>query len=116
MTKKQMYDIKEAATELNFSESYIRTLIRRGTLETTRVPLSEGSLVTKHMIAAEELDRFMNQAPHKTRRHDGRNKFTLYAGPEEVGEIMVLLRESGYDEVADLIEPANSLNYWPLEE
>lgn len=111
----KQYDIREAAIAMSFSESYVRTLVRRGTLETTRVPLSEGSLVTKHMISEEEIDRFMNEAPHKSRRHDSRNKFIMYATPDEIVGVLQSLRNSELGEVANLIEPANDLAYWPVE-
>lgn len=111
MTERQ-YDIKEAADALGFSQIYIRTLIRRGTIPTTKVPLAEGSLVTRHMISQSELDRFLHELPHKSRRSDGRNKFIMYARPDEYSAAYQCLVAAGLKEVADLILPANKVKFW----
>jgi len=112
MSKKKQYDINAAAKELGFSVVYIRTLIRRGVIKTTRVPLAEGSMVTKHVIDEDELQKFLTDVPHKSRRCDGRNKFILYARPEEYTLIYQALTNAGLKEVADLIAPANKVMFW----
>lgn len=108
----KQYDIPTAAEELGFSQAYIRTLIRKGTLKTTRVPLSEGSLVTKHVISEEALREFENESPHKSRRLDGRNKFIMYLRPDEYMPAYQALSKAGLHEVADLLTPANKLKFW----
>ena len=112
----KMYDIPAASARIGFSQSYVRTLIRRGTLISEMVPLSKGSLVTKHMISESELQRFLEEVPHKSRRHDSRNKFVLYATPDEIAPLLDAMRNAGFGEIADLVEPANQLAYWPLRE
>lgn len=112
MDKQEQYDINAAAKELGFSVVYIRTLIRRGVIKTTRVPLAEGSMVTKHVISKEQMDKFLNDVPHKSRRYDSRNKFILYARPEEYVLVYQALVNADLKEVADLIVPANRVMFW----
>lgn len=112
MDKQEQYDINAAAKELGFSVVYIRTLIRRGVIKTTRVPLAEGSMVTKHVISKEQMDKFLNDTPHKSRRYDSRNKFILYARPEEYILVYQALVNANLKEIADLIVPANRVMFW----
>lgn len=108
----QQYDILAAANKLGFSQTYIRTLVRRGVIKTTRVPLSEGSLVTKHVISEAVLDEFLNETPHKSRREDGRNKFIMYADPGEYVLVHQALVAADLQEIAELIIPANKVKFW----
>lgn len=103
------YDIPHAAEYMGFSVPYLRTLIRRGTIKTTRQPVHEGTSVTKHMIAESELKRFMKDAPHKSKRSDGRNKYVLYARTDEVVIARMALLNAGLSEVAALLMPANKM-------
>ena len=112
MAEKRQYDINAAAKELGFSTIYIRTLIRKGVIKTTRVPLAEGSLVTKHVINEDEMQRFLKDIPHKSRRDDGRNKYILYARPDEYMQAYQVLTLAGLQEIADLIVPANKVMFW----
>ena len=112
MSEKKQCDINAAAKELGFSVVYIRTLIRRGVIKTTRVPLAEGSMVTKHVIDEDELQKFLTDVPHKSRRYDGRNKFILYARPEEYILVYQALANADLKEIADLIVPANKVMFW----
>ena len=100
------YTIVEAATELGFSVQYIRTLVRNGRLVTTKEPIAPGSLVSRHVITTEELERFRNEVPHKSKRSDSRNKFIIYLLPTEVGIVRKALEGAG---LPDTLKPANRL-------
>jgi len=106
------FDIPAAAVEIGFSVPYVRTLIRTGKIKTTLEPVHEGSNVLKHVIEEDELQRFVKQAPHKSRRQDGRNKYNMYATNEELIEVRQMLYDAGKKELADLIVPANRLKHW----
>jgi hypothetical protein len=103
------YDIEDAATELGFSAMYIRVLVHSGRLNSTMEPITPGSLVTKHVITAEELERFRNEVPHKSKRADGRNKFIIYLLPTEIAPARKALEKAGLPEVASGIRPSNRL-------
>ena len=106
---KLKFDIEETAEELNFSAQYIRLLVRTGRLHSTMEPITEGSLVERHVITAEELERYKNEAPHKSRRSDGRNKFIIYLAVKEIAPARKALKAAGLKEVAEGIRPANKL-------
>jgi hypothetical protein len=103
------YTIDEAAVELSFSAQHIRTLIRQGRLESTMEPLAEGSLVEHHIISAEELERYRNEVPHKSRRSDGRNKFIIYLLATEIAPVRKALEKAGFADIAKGIRPSNKL-------
>lgn len=107
--EEKWYTIPEAADFLGFSQAYIRTLIRKNQLTTDMVPLSEGSLVMRHVITESSMGEFLNTVPHKTRRNDGRNKFIVYISPDEYPRVLDVLEENGLGEVARLLEPANKV-------
>jgi len=107
-----VYDINSAAQAAGFTTAYIRNLIRKGVIHATREPVREGSLVTRYVIDSQELDRFLNTVPHKSRREDSRNKFVMYATPDEFTAAIQALEAAGLHEVASLITPANKVkNY-----
>ena len=106
---KTKYTIEETATELSFSTQYIRLLIRQGRLKTTLEPLVEGSLVSHHMVSVEELERYRNEAPRKSRRPDGRNKFIIYLKATEIAPARKALQDAGMPDVAAGIRPSNRL-------
>jgi len=63
----------------------------------------------RHMIAVKDLDDFVENHQGRNRRDDGRNKYIMYATPEEYKESVRVLRAAGRTThaVADLIVPAN---------
>lgn len=92
-------DLKEAARYLGLGEQYIRTLVRKGLLPTTMVPLRDGAVTLKHMITVKDLDAFRDRETHRTgARADGRNKYLLYANQEEYEGVTELLT-TNYPEV-----------------
>jgi len=106
------YDIPAAAKKIGFSVAYVRTLIRSGKITTVMQPLYEGSHVMKHMIPDDQLQKFVEEMPHKSRRKDGRNKYIVYARNDELLQIRQALFNAGLNELAFLIAPANRLKHW----
>jgi hypothetical protein len=98
------YSIPEAAKALEVTEAYIRLMIREGVIESSLEPVSEGSRVTKHMIADVELAAFAQREGRRApRRKDGRLKCVFYATMNElnlVKEILYGTHEEGLMEVA----------------
>lgn len=105
------YTVPEAAEYLGFSQTYLRTLVRKGTLIPLRVPTFEGSLVTRYVFSESMLEAFLNEAPHKSRRRDGRNKFVVYIHPDEYPRVLEALRDHDLGEVAQLLLPANKVKF-----
>lgn len=110
--KEKLYDIIDAAKYLGFSQIYIRMLIRKGRLASVKKSSTPGSLVMKHMVRESDLNEFIGEMPHKTRRADGRNKFIMYATPGEYTRTRQVLLNANLIEVADLIIPANKVKFW----
>jgi hypothetical protein len=108
----KLYDIHAAAAQIGFSTGYVRTLIRKGKIKTELQPLHEGTCVLKHMIPETELQKFVDEVPHKSRRSDGRNKFIVYLRNDELLHARQLLIDGGLGEIAFMIQPANKLKHW----
>jgi hypothetical protein len=106
-SNQQTLDIIEAAEFLNYTPQYIRALVRTKKIKTTQIPIVEGARVLKHIITMEELKRFQATRGTRTRRKDGRNKFILYARPQEYPKILKALKAADLEVVADLITLAN---------
>lgn len=109
MESNNIFTIDEAAEYMGYSSSYTRSLIHNGKLESTMQPVSEGSGVKKHTITKAACDDFLENAPHRNRREDGRNKYIMYATPKEFRESIRVLKAAGRttNAVAELIVPAN---------
>lgn len=101
------YDIPEAAVAMNFTDQYIRSLVRIKKIASIREPVVPMSQVTKHIILGSEMIRFLSKIDKKTRRPDGRYKFNIYASLKEKKEVAKLLRDAGYEAIASTIVLAN---------
>ena len=85
--------IKEVCSKYGLSEVYVRRMILKGKLASEKVEIATNTY--KHMIAIEEVERWRKASQGKgSRRGDGRNKFTLYATPEEIAQIQKLIGEA----------------------
>jgi len=82
-TPTKLLSIKEAAQHLGTTDTYVRTLVRKGKLATERENLNEDGTLWRHMIPITELESYKGNA-RTSRREDGRNKYVLYATPEEL--------------------------------
>jgi hypothetical protein len=85
----KQFSIKSAAIELGLSEVYIRRMIQKGQIETTKVAISDN--VWKHMIDEAELAQWRKNTNSRSIREDGRNKFTVYANADEYAQLQKLL-------------------------
>ena len=92
--KERMYKISEATGVLGMREQYLRKLIREGKIKTTKVfklnALQEPTHTFLHMISQSAIDLYLSTKGTRTRsanRNDGRQRWILYATPEEVAAI-----------------------------
>jgi len=93
--QEQQYDIYQAANMLQVSAAYVRMMVRNKQIETTMVPIKEGSQVMKHLISQSELDAFGEREYKRApRRTDGRAKCCFYASEEELRLVKELLYQT----------------------
>jgi len=85
----KQYTIKEICIELKLSEVYVRRMIHHGKIKTTKVEIAKNTF--KHQIAEDELNRWRKETSGRSKREDGRSKFTLYATADEYDKIQKLL-------------------------
>jgi hypothetical protein len=86
--------IKEVCLRFGLSEVYVRRSISKGSLKTTKVRIEGHESGYKHLIDEDEVIRWRSESGHN-KRDDGRNRFLLYATPEEFGDLESLIKESG---------------------
>jgi len=91
-TKADALSIKEAAEASGLSNVYIRRAILTGKLPSTKVQVGDTE-VMRHEIAVEDFNAWRASTASRSRRDDGRGKYTVYASPEEYAEIVELLKE-----------------------
>ena len=91
MATKEMLTIKQVCAEYALSQVYVRRMIQKGKIKTTKVKFNANQF--KHIIAREEIEKWRATASTRARRADGRNKFTLYATPAERVILQNLLEE-----------------------
>lgn len=104
-----MKTINQVARETGFTPQYIRTLIRRGTLKSKKIPISEHSPVVRHMIYDESLAEFLHTTQRKTKRTDGRNKFVFYADQIEYASVVDALTAAGLTAIVESLRTANKI-------
>lgn len=86
----QYYSIKEAAREFGLSECWVRRMVHQNKLAHRRVQVGD-TKVQRIEISREALEARASKS--RSRRDDGRNKFTLYATPAEFAKLEKLLKE-----------------------
>lgn len=94
-TKTTMYGIKDACKLLGLSEVYVRRMILKGIIPTTKVEIRTNTF--KHLISEDDLNIWRESVKGRSRREDGRSKFTLYASIEELAQIQALLEENSIE-------------------
>ncbi len=97
------YTIKTAAQVSGLSEVYIRRAIQTKKLPTLKVQI-EGTEIFRHEIKVEDFEAWRNGAGNHTVRTDGRNKFVLYANPNELAKLNEFLAK---EKLGASIEKAN---------
>ena len=101
--QENLLSINDVAREFELSPIYVRNAIRHQLIETTMVPIAPESKTLKHLMTREAVVAWRETRNSRSRREDGRNKFTLYATPEEKAQIEALLANN---EIGALIEKA----------
>jgi hypothetical protein len=91
-SNKTTYSIKEACETLELSPVYVRRMIQKGVIKTNKVEIAKNTF--KHEIEAEEIERWRNSIGNRSKREDGRLKFTLYASQDELQQIQKLLEDN----------------------
>ena len=87
----KMLSIKEVCKEYNLSEVYVRRMILKGKLQSTKVEIATNTF--KHLIDVAEVERWRKSSHHNggVRRSDGRNKYTIYGTEEEIAKLYELI-------------------------
>jgi|GEM_PF-6725087 len=90
---KEMLSIKEVCAKFGLSEVYVRRMILKGKLQSEKVLIATNTY--KHLIAIEEVERWRKASNGAgSRRDDKRNKFTIYATPDEIAEVQKLIEKA----------------------
>jgi hypothetical protein len=90
----QYLSIKEAASEFELSEAWVRRMVHKDLVSYKRVQVGN----TK--VRRIEIERSSIEARvtgGRSRRDDGRGKYTLYATPEELEQIQAALEAAGIE-------------------
>lgn len=86
--------ITAAAEFLGMKPQYVRTLIRKGKFKPNRVKVREDSEVWRWEIPIDQLKAYQATSGTRTRRADGRSKYTMYATQDELSTIQKLVADS----------------------
>jgi hypothetical protein len=92
MTTKNL-TIKQAARHLGKSEMWVRRMVHQAKLPHSRELVPGTEQVYRILIPIEALDA--RKTVTRTRRDDGRNKFTVYATPAEMKAFNEALKAAG---------------------
>jgi hypothetical protein len=90
----QYLTIKEAAAEFDLSLAWVRRMVHQDKVEYRRVQVGD-TKVRRIEILRSSLEA--RQAGGRSRRDDGRGKFTLYATPEELVQVRAALEAAGIE-------------------
>lgn len=82
--------IKEASEKYGLSTVWIRRMVHQNQLEVIRVKVGDTNVERIEILETSIATRASGS---KSRRDDGRNKFVLYATPEEYETLTALLAE-----------------------
>jgi hypothetical protein len=90
----QYLTIKEASVEFGLSLAWVRRMCHKDLVEYRRVQVGN-TRVKRIEILRSSLESRVTQG--RSRRDDGRGKFTLYCTPEELVKVREVLKESGIE-------------------
>lgn len=93
MSTNNMLSIKDVCEEYNLSPVYVRRMILKKKIKTTKQPMNDGKQY-KHMIARSEVERWRKQTSAHTMRTDGRNKYNIYCTKSEFTKLQKLLQDN----------------------
>jgi len=104
VVSEQEYGIKDVCRLLDLSMVYVRRMILKGKIQSRKVEI--GNNTYKHMILGSEIIRWRTDVGNRSRREDGRSKFTLYSTKEEFVRIQELLKQ---EDIQSLIQRPNKV-------
>ena len=88
--------IKQWSVVSGLSEVYIRRMVLKGVIKTTKVEIAKNTF--RHEITQEEFETF-RATRNNTKREDGRNKFVLYGNLEEIKKVQELLQSNNIEAI-----------------
>lgn len=91
--EKDALSINEVAEASGLSNVYVRRAILKGDLPSTKVQVGD-TVVMRHEINIEDFNAWREGTSSRSKRDDGRGKFTLYATESEYEQIVALLKEN----------------------
>lgn len=101
-----MFTIKDIVAK-GHSDVYVRRAIAQGKLKATKERIGD-TKVERNVISQEDYDAWRASVNTRSRRDDGRNKFTAYMTPEEYDDLRQhLLASDHLSHLVDLIDRAN---------
>lgn len=106
---KPLLSLNAVSQRAGLTPQYVRTLIRKGILPSTLVPVAFESKVVRHMISEADLEAFQNRLTQRTKRDDKRNKYVFYATPEEKEQVLQALTVAKLEHLIPFIRTANHL-------
>jgi hypothetical protein len=83
-----LLSIKDVCVRYELSPVYVRRMIQKGVLKTTKVEIAKNTF--KHLIAEADVDAW-RAASRNSKREDGRSKYVLYATEREIEELGLIL-------------------------
>lgn len=101
------YTIKEIEKKFGFSSAYLRKSIKAGKLVTTQVSINDKGGY-KHVITEEALNEWRNNVGAHSSREDGRNKYTLYATPDEFAKLEKLMKDAKLEAPVQRANPSKA--------
>lgn len=99
------YTLDEASEVTGLSKHYIRALIRKDRLEAIKVPIAEGSRVTRWELDTDVI-RSLKTRGNRSIRVDGRNKYYIYMTPEERIELQEIFTVMNKADWLERVTPA----------
>lgn len=85
MSEKKNLTIQEASVHLNKQSTYIRALIKKGTLEASQEPVPGRKTGYRLMVTMDSIKRYQEKSKKGTRtRADGKKKYIMFLTENEV--------------------------------
>lgn len=101
-TTAEKLGINDICAEYGLSRCYVQRSIAKGKLPTELVEIGKNTF--KHFATREDVEAWRSGTKSRTSRVDGRNKFVMYATPDEYADLQQILAERNN---AAIVERAN---------
>lgn len=88
----EMLDIKEVCERYGLSQVYVRRMILKGTIPTTKVEIGKNTF--KHVMNVTDIEKWREASQNRSKRQDGRGRYILHATLEEIDQLQQLLDEN----------------------